>query len=162
MRWRNTASELKLLRRDTNTYVESGNNFVLVIYESEDGKRDFETVSFIKAVERKTKQDDIYPRVKNDKKLLFTVQALDKFIMYHVDKDEINWEDKTELAAKLYHIRKFSQNDIYLGKSSVAKFDTNKFVMPFSKYYSVNTAKIIKIKLDLLGNIVWRSDKGKI
>ena len=34
--------------------------------------------------------------------------------------------------------------------------------MPFSKYYYVNTAKIIKIKLDLLGNIVWRSDKGKL
>ncbi|HMS30121.1 MAG TPA: type II CRISPR RNA-guided endonuclease Cas9 [Saprospiraceae bacterium] len=162
VRWRNTASELKLLRRDTDTYVESGNNFVLAIYESEDGKRDFETVSFIKAVERKTKEDDIYPRVKNNKKLLFTIQALDKFIMYHVDKDEINWEDKTELAAKLYHIRKFTKDNFYVGKSTVAKFDTAKFVMPFSKQFSVNTAKIIKIKLDLLGNIVWRSDKGKL
>ena len=86
----------------------------------------------------------------------------DKFIIFYENADEINWSDKEELNNRLYHVIKFTLNKIYLGKSNVANIKADKDLMPIKLACNSNTIKAVKVKLDILGNIIWRSDIGHI
>ena len=67
VRWQNTAKSLNLLREETKTYTEPGNNYVLAIYEDVNGKRDYESVTFYDAIQRKKSGQLIFPKKKGEK-----------------------------------------------------------------------------------------------
>lgn len=156
----NNSSNLPMLREDTRTYIEPGNNYALVIYEGENGKRDYLSLSFYNAIINKKESGKLYPSELNGKKIIYSLTHYDKFILYHEHPEEINWYNKEELNNKLYHVIKFTDNNINFGKSILAKIQADKDKMPIKKFSNSNTVKAIKVKLNLLGEIIWRSDIG--
>ncbi len=161
VRWINTSKELIQLREDTKTFVESGNNFVLAIYEGESGKREYESVNFYNAVKNKFNGNLIFAKTKSEKPLLYYLNALDKLIIYNESPEEINWNDLKEISERLYHVLHFTGNTIHCGKSTIAKM-TILDKMPIKFQCNTNTLKAIKVKLDVMGNVKWRSDIGHI
>ncbi|MBK7880801.1 MAG: type II CRISPR RNA-guided endonuclease Cas9 [Saprospiraceae bacterium] len=157
----NNSKSLPLLRDETKTYIEPGNNYVLAIYEDPvNGKRDYESVTFYEGVQRKLNGENIYPASKNGKKLLYTVSAFDKFIVYKDHPDEIDWTNEEDLNHRLYHVIKFTGNSIYLGKSIFGNIKADYDKPPIKYILSTNTLKAVKVKLDRCGHINWRSGEG--
>ncbi|MBK9270528.1 MAG: hypothetical protein IPM48_02935 [Saprospiraceae bacterium] len=151
----NNSRELPMLRRDTKTFVEPGNNFTLAIYEDEiTKKRDFDSLNFYKAVSRKLNGEPVINRMYNDKKLKFTVSAYDKFIIYKEHTDEIDWSNQEYLNDNLYHVIKFTGNIIDIGKSCISNIKADYDKPPVKIRWTSNTFKAVKVKLDLLGNII--------
>lgn len=162
VRWQNNSKSLNLLRADTKSFIETGNNYLIAIYEDDNGKRDYESVSFYDAINKVISGKLVYPKSKQNKNLKYTVKILDKFIIYSESPEEINWTDFTSLNSRLYHLKKFTGSTVYISKSTIANEDSKVYKMPASKQSSVNTFSAIKIKLNLLGQIIWRSDIGKV
>lgn len=104
----------------------------------------------------------MYPKELNGKKLIFSLTHFDKFILYNEHPDEVDWTNQENLNNKLYHVIKFTGNNVYLGKSILSKIQADKDKMPIKQYSNSNTIKAVKIKLNLLGEIYWRSDIGLI
>lgn len=158
VRWINTSSDLPMLRTETRSYIEPGNNYCLVIYESASGKRDYINLSFFEAIKNKKESGRLYPELMEDKQMKFSLTHYDKFIIYNQHPDEIDWSDRESLNERLYHVIKFTGNSIFLGKSNCAKIQADKDKMPLKLYFNSNTIKAVKVKLNNLGEIIWRSD----
>lgn len=158
----NNSSSLPILRENTKTYIEPGNNYALVIYEGENGKRDYLSLSFYNAIKNKKELDQLYPPEINGKKILFCLTHYDKFLIYTEHSDEIDWNNFEDLNGRIYHVIKFTNNNIYLGKSILSRIQADKDKMPLKLQCNSNTIKAIKVKLNLLGEIYWRSDIGLI
>ncbi len=152
---------MPLLRSETKSYVATGNNLLMAIYENEIGKRDYLTISFFDGIEQTRKNNKIYPSKIGDKSLLFELKHYDKFLWCnHID--ELDFNDPSDIQFRLYHVLAFTGSSIYLGQSHLARIETTKDLKPLKIKCGISTLKAIKIKLDLLGRIVWRSDVGSI
>lgn len=162
VRWINSSTDLPELRSSTRTFVESGNNYVLCIYGSHSGKRDYKSVSFYEASQNSLNKNLIYPKQLGDKALMFTITHYDKFILYNNHPEEIDWTNKERLNDSLYHLIKFSGNNIFLGKSIFSKILADKDKFPIKLQCNTNTLKAVKVKLNILGDIIWSSDIGAI
>lgn len=138
-----------------NSFVESGNNYAIAIYQDkETGKRDFETIQFWYATQRALHKQPIFPKEKNGKPLLFALQQLDTVVKYDNHPDEIDWTDIDYLRSRLFRIRKF---DIvgqifvdYLYASDINNEDRNRLYFQISP----NTMRVVRVEIDILGNIV--------
>ncbi len=158
----NSSNELPLLREETQTFIEPGNNYILVIYQDDKGKRDYLSITFFDALRNRKATGSIYPAEHHGKKLLYSLTHYDKFILYKDHPEEIDWNKPQELNERLYHVIKFTGNSIYLGRSILSKIQADKDKMPIKYFSNTNTIKAVKVKLDLLGRICWRSDVGPI
>src|SRR5690606_22522804 len=109
VRMTDNAEQLIQLRPNENPklFVASGNNYCIAIYESENGKRDFETISFYNAVKKKKEGKRIVPLLKDDKKLLFTLKQKDMVVLYKEHPDEIEWENIGDIHERLCQVIKF-------------------------------------------------------
>lgn len=161
VRWMASDSNMPLLRRDTQTYATPGNNLLMAVYENETGKRDYLTLSFYEGVQRQHRREKLYPEKVGDKQLLFEIKPYDKFLWCE-HPDEIDFNNPDDIQSRLYHVIKFTGSSIYLGQSIVANIKADYDNKPIKIKSSFNTLKGIKIKLDALGRIVWRSDGGPI
>lgn len=158
VRWVAPDSYMPLLRSDTKTFAAPGNNLLMVIYEGENGKRDYKTISYYEAVQSSRNQLPIYSPELNGKKLLFTLSPYDK-LLWCEHPDEIDFENYEELQSRLYYVMKFTGPSIYLGQAHLANIKANYDKRPVKIFCTYNTLRGIKVKLDLLGKIVWRSDQ---
>lgn len=144
---------MPLLREDTKTYATPGNNLLMAIYENELGKRDYLTISFYEGVQKKRREEKLYPKMINDKRLLFSIKPFDKFIWCD-NPEEIDFNDQQDIQSRLYHVIKFTGSSIYLGKSFVANIKADYDNKPIKIKCSFNTLSAIKIKLNILGKII--------
>ncbi|MCC6815160.1 MAG: hypothetical protein IT267_01970 [Saprospiraceae bacterium] len=158
VRLTNPSTELPLLREETKTYIEPGNNYCQIIYESDQGKRSNISLNYYEAARRKLNKELLYPPSMNDKKLLFSLTHYDKFILYKNNIEEIDWANQEEITERLYHVIKFGEKGIFLGKSNLSKIRADYDKVPIKIQCNHNTIKAVKIKLNLLGEIIWRSN----
>jgi len=126
----NKAPNLPLLRPETKTYIEQGNNYSMIIYEGEGGKRDYLSLSFYNAINNKKELGQLYPNILENKNLKFSLTHYDKFILYSAHQEEIDWSNKEELFNKLYHVLSFTGNSLYLGKSNLSNIKSNIVLTP--------------------------------
>lgn len=157
----------------SGAYVEPDNNYCIAIYEGEkevikkgkssiEMKRDFEVVSFYKAVHQKIKKQLLFPKVKNELPLKMVLQQNDLVVMIDENIDEINWSKPETYFNKIYRVVKIAQDGrisyAIHNKSSVNTSDDAKPIA-INTNYNINC---IKIKINRLGEIIWRSDIGYI
>lgn len=161
VRWMASDTSMPLLREQTKTYATPGNNLLMVVYQNEAGKRDYLTLSFYEGIQRLRRSEKLYPEKIADKQILFDVKPFDKFLWCD-HPDEIDFNNAEDIQSRLYHIIKFTGANIYFGQSHVANIKADYDKKPIKITASYNTMKAIKIKLDILGRVVWRSDLGSI
>ena len=173
---------------NANRYSEADGNYVMALYESKEIdkkgkvkiKRDFEIVSFFKAVERRRKGEKLYPDEKEQKDGSFLplmracpyLKAGDFVVMYEEKKSEIDWDIKEDLMKRLYtvtqlasSIKNVSNKDYLFGSINFAKHNhtkagasykgsdfKNNLLIPFITNYHTQL-KVIKVQVDRLGNI---------
>jgi CRISPR-associated endonuclease Csn1 len=159
-----------------NRYAETDGNYVMALYEGKDEKgkikRDFEILSFYKAVERKRSGEQLFPdeKLQKDgssiglmKKCPYLKQG-DMALMYENTEDEINWSDTEDLKKRLYKVSELgldyrSEKEQY-GTLKFIKHNTQK--MPKDSYTKEGDfikrlhtgVNMIKVKLNNLGKII--------
>ncbi len=145
-------------KENPKLFVSSGNNYAIAIYEGEDGKRDYQTISFYDAVNRKKFGQPVIPLTKDNKKLLYSLKQKDMVIVYNNHPDEVDWGNQKDLFERLYRVVKFESNK---GITIFAKHNLSKVMDNQEErknrtliQWVPNTLKIIKVKVDTLGNIL--------
>ena len=145
------------IRPNQNLFVSSGNNYCIAIYQDENGKRDYQTISFYEAVKRRKEGQSIIPQMKGDKGFLFSLKQKDMVIVYEKHSDEIDWNNHEELFKRLYRVVKFSGNQINLVLHQYTNVNSDKpkdYPSGVVLIKKVSTIKAIKVQVDTLGNIV--------
>jgi CRISPR-associated endonuclease Csn1 len=168
-----------LIEVHPKTFVESGDNYVLGIYRSDDGKiTEVELVKFFEAVKRKKAGSAILPSHKTKKgqqlPLVYTLHKGDMFILYEEHEDAIEWNNPAYLLRRLYKVSIVAKNGavatIYLVHHRSAR--PNEYTpqpVPEGKtdlgkpkvYRGSGNFKGVPVRIDRLGNIVRLSD-GKV
>jgi CRISPR-associated endonuclease Csn1 len=158
-------SEPILLRPKENKklFVESGNNYILGIYENPVSKeRKFKVVKFFDAVRLKAAGKPVLQNSLDDFRLIHKLKKGDMFIMVNEHEDEVLNMDKKALFKNLYKVIKFSQGKIYLGLHYVAKFgdddENNSTAQENDRvqvriYRNALKFRAVKVKIDILGRI---------
>lgn len=137
-----------------NLFVSSGNNYCIAIYEDDNGKREFDTVTFYDAVKRKKVGDPIIPLTKNHKKLLLSLKQKDMVVLYETHPDEIEWANKKDLFNRLCRVIKFDvTGQIFFGRHNISKIDvkTDRNINLFQQRHS--TIKAVKVKINTVGEL---------
>ncbi len=138
------------------TYVETGNNYTIAIYEApETKKRSFETISFYEATRRVLGGKPIIQKSLDNKPLLFALKQRDIVVRYDEGPDEIEWNNMEYLRERLFRIRKFDvKGIIYLDYLYVSKINDadDRNVLFFQ--VSPNTLNCIRVEVDTLGRII--------
>ncbi|MBD3750507.1 MAG: hypothetical protein IE931_13530 [Sphingobacteriales bacterium] len=189
---KNSRNLIQLVARDeqknivnTNRYSEADGNYVMALYESKEVdkkgkvkiKRDFEIVSFFKAVERSRNGEKLFADEKEQKDGTFLplmkscphLKAGDFVVMYENEPEEINWESKKDLMKRIYKVTQLSSKivskiyefgDLFFTKhnisSSNAKYESKGYSNIKEYKYLQNShiqLKAIKVQIDRLGNI---------
>jgi len=161
VRWMASDVIMPLLRPDTQTYISPGNNLLMAIYENETGLRKFISLSFYEAMQRRRNQEILYPATQGDYRLKFTIKPYDKFIWCE-HPDQVDWDDNEDLQQRLYYVIKFTGSSIYLGQAHVANVKADYDKKPIKIYCTYNTMRAVKVRQDIQGRIIWRSDSGMI
>lgn len=189
---KNSRNLIQLVARDeeknivnTNRYSEADGNFVMALYESKEIdkkgkikiKRDFEIVSFYKAVEKKRKGEKLFPDEKEQKDGSFLplmrscthLKAGDFVVMFEEKESEINWDSKEDLKKRLYKVTQLSSKvvskiyefgDIFFMKHNIsgsnAKYESKTYTNTKEIKFLQNSHvqfNGIKVYIDRLGNI---------
>lgn len=161
VRWMASDASMPLLREQTKTYATPGNNLLMVVYQNETGKRDYLTLSFYEGIQRQRRSEKLFPEKVGDKRFVFDIKPFDKFLVCE-HPDEIDFNNAEDIQSRLYHVIKFTGPNIYLGQSFVANVKADYDKKPIKIFSTFNSLSAIKIKLDILGRVVWRSDTGSI
>lgn len=195
---KNSRNLIQLIAKDeekniinTNRYSEADGNYVMALYESKEtdkkGKvkvrRDFEVVSFFKAVEKRRKGEKLFPDEKEQKDGTFLplmkscpyLKAGDFVLIYEDNETEINWKLKEELKEKLYFIAELNkqvnvdkttrkENEfgvIKLNKHNKQKTTKDSYITNGAFIKILHTGlKAIKVQIDRLGNISPAKNSG--
>ncbi|MCZ7556274.1 MAG: type II CRISPR RNA-guided endonuclease Cas9 [Bacteroidia bacterium] len=149
-----SGQQLKLLRETTNTWVDTGNNYAIAIYEDKaSGKRSFETIPYFEAVRRTLSGQKVVRESFEGKPLMLSLKQRDIVVRYHQHPDEIRWDDIDDLRPRLYRVRKFDvKGIIYLDNLYASKLDEKD---RNSLFYAVTpgTIKVIPSRVSILGKL---------
>ena len=169
---------------NTNRYSEADGNYVMALYERAETdkkgkvkiKRDFEIVSFYKAVEKRRNGKKLFPDEKEQKDGTFLplmkscpyLKAGDFVVIYENEESEINWDVREDIMKRLYFISELNrqvnvdkktgkENEfgvIKLNRHNNQKTTANSYITegPFIKILHTGL-KAIKVKINRLGNI---------
>ncbi len=150
-------------------FVQTGNNHHVAIYKDEEGNWKGEVVNFWEAVERNRQG---YPIIKTEHEkgweFLFSMAINDYFILGSDDFDptEIdlpNPENKNLISPHLFRVQKVSKKEYVFRHHLETSINRNISGTSFQKYTSLPNSKneethpfskIIKVRLNRLGNIV--------
>ncbi len=180
---KNSRNLIQLVAKDedknivnTNRYSEADGNYVMALYERKETdlkgkikiKRDFEIVSFFKAVERRRRGEKLFGDEKEQKDGTFLplmkscpyLKSGDFVIIYENEESEINWDLKEDLMKRLFKVTELGLNPtgdgyavIKLVKHCVMKTVKDSYLKdgPFLK--KSESIKAIKVTIDRLGKI---------
>lgn len=183
---KNSRNLIQLIAKDeeknivnSNRYSEAGGNYVMALYERKETdkkgkikvKRDFEVVSFFKAVDRRRKGEKLFADEKEQKDGTFFplmkscpyLKAGDFVIMFENEESEIDWDVKEDLMKRLFKVTEIgldfrSENEQY----GTLKFVKHNLLKTSKDSYSKEGAflkklhsglKAVKVRIDRLGNI---------
>lgn len=137
------------------TFVESGSNYAIAIYEDQETKeRDYLTIPFWNATRFALSHSPLFPREKDGKPLLFMLKQKDTVVLYKEHPDEIDWDDMDYLRNNLFRVRKLDvAGQIfldYLYAAKIEKEDRNRLFFQIRP----NTLKAVPIEVDILGRII--------
>ena len=186
---KNSRNLIQLVSKDeeknivnANRYSEADGNYIMALYEKKETdkkgkiKRDFEIVSFFKAVERRRRNEKLFADEKEQKDGTFLplmkscpyLKVGDFVVMYENEESEIDWDVKEDLMKRLYFIAELNrqvnvdkntgkENEfgvIKLNKHNSQKTSANSYITagPFIKILHTGL-KVIKVKIDRLGII---------
>lgn len=148
---------------ENELFVASGSNYGMAIYEDETGKRDFQTISFFQAFNSKLGGKKLFPPEINHKPFKVFLQINDLIVMYKNNEEEINWNDKKELFARLARVIKININGgIVIGRSFLTGYNADKatsisnpedITSGIVSRFSASSFKGVKVKVDILGNL---------
>lgn len=189
---KNSRNLIQLVAKDeeknivnANRYSEADGNYVMALYEKKETdkkgkikiKRDFEIVSFFKAVDRRRRNDKLFADEKEQKDGTFLplmkscpyLKAGDFVVMYENEESEIDWDVKENLMKRLYKVTQLSSKivnkvyefgDIFFVKhnlsSSNAKYESAGYMNSKESKFLQNShvqLKAIKVFIDRAGNI---------
>jgi CRISPR-associated endonuclease Csn1 len=147
--------------KKSSVYVASGSNYGMVIYQNEAGKRIYETLNFISAVKTKQEGRKLFPNNKNGFDFYCFLQINDLLIMYNQSPDEINWNDRKDLANRLFRVVKMDQKGVLVfGRANKTGYsadkaepvklicDTNSGIVIRNNF---NTFRGVKVRVDISG-----------
>ncbi|MDX2188930.1 MAG: HNH endonuclease domain-containing protein [Bacteroidota bacterium] len=141
-------------KENPKLFVSPGNNYIMAIYEDKKTKkRDYEIATFYEASKKKLKKEPIIEKQKEGKNLLFTLKQHELFVIYENHQDEINWNDKKELSARLYKVVKFTGGRIYLSKHILTNVKVDKDPQPLKLYPGYIGFNAIKVQVSITGEI---------
>lgn len=145
---------LRTYENNKSVYVNSGNNYILSIYENkETKKRMFETITFYEAVQRALRKEEILKKKINEFELLLHLKQKDMVVVYREHPDEIEWNNEAILFDNLYRVIKFDINGIIvIGKHNISKI-TKEDSFPVLIRKDYKTLKAVKVEVDLLGKL---------
>lgn len=189
---KNSRNLIQLVAKDdeqniinANRYSEADGNYVMAFYESKEIdkkgkikiKRDFEIVSFFKAVDRRINGEKLFGDEKKQEDGTFLplmkscpyLKAGDFVIMYENEESEIEWDEKEDLMKRLYKVSQLSSKivskiyeygDIFFIKhnisSSNAKYESIVYTNTRKNNFLQNShkqLKAIKVKVSQIGVI---------
>jgi len=188
---KNSRNLIQLVAKDeeknivnANRYSEADGNYVMALYESKETdkkgkekiKRDFEIVSFFKAVEKRRKGEKLFPDEKEQKDGTFLplmktcthLKAGDFVVIYEENEFEIDWGSKEDLKKRLYLISELNkqvnvdkttgkENEfgvIKINKHTNQKTSKDSYITEGAFIKVLHTGfKAIKVQIDRLGNI---------
>ncbi|MBI1938656.1 MAG: hypothetical protein HYS25_11110 [Ignavibacteriales bacterium] len=158
-------------------WVETGDNYCIALYGNEvvekKEKREFRSISFLEAVRKTKRGEQLFPEQLNGKKLLTSLSKKDMVLVYKEHPDEITHligkknddytkEDKELLFKRLFVVRKSDKNGIIVlsrhnlsGARQEDDITVKDLDSTEGKVIRCNqsTFKGIKISIDRLGNI---------
>jgi CRISPR-associated endonuclease Csn1 len=173
---KNSRNLIQLIAKDeqknivnANRYAEADGNYVMALYESKETdkkgkvkiKRDFEIVSFFKAVERRSNGEKLFPDEKLQKDgtylpLMSSCPFLkqgDFVVLFETNEKEIDWENKNGLKKRLFKVTELGLNPtgdgyavIKLVKHNLVKTSKDSYSKegPFlKKSESINAVKVL-------------------
>lgn len=151
-----------LIEVRNKTFVESGNNFAIAIYQNAEGtKRKSETLTFWDATKKTIAHEQLFAKSFVDEKtsdtfnLLFILKQKDIVVQYKKHPDEIDWDNISNLRKNLYRVRKFDiSGQIFLDYLYAAKIDEKKDRNKLYFQKSANTLNCVKITVNEIGEIV--------
>lgn len=154
VRIKESAEELIQLRKseNENLFVASGNNYRIGIFINEKGKREYETISFYEAVNRRLNNKNLYH---NSNELYLNITHNDLIVIYEKNPSEINWKKSDDIFNRLYRIVKFdSKGRIGLAKhiySNINPDTPKKYPNGVAFVKSYSSLNAIKIHISILG-----------
>lgn len=189
---KNSRNLIQLVAKDeeqnivnANRYSEADGNYVMALYEKKETdkkgkvkvKRDFEIVSFFKAVERRINGEKLFEDEKKQDDGTFLplmkscpyLKAGDFVIMYESDELEIEWDKKEDLMNRLYKVSQLSSKivskiyeygDIFFIKHNIssanAKYESIGYTNKLKNNFLQNSHKqlrAIKVEISQIGII---------
>lgn len=146
---------LRTYENDKNVFANSGNNYLIAIYENpENKKRKFETITFFDAIQKAISKEPLVKKNIDDFKLLLELKQKDLVVFYKDHPDEIDWNDEYKLFENLYRVLQIDINGkLTLGKHNLSKIDARNDSFPKVIRNNHNTIKAIKVEIDILGKI---------
>lgn len=153
VRIRENFSNILPLKKDVNQWVESGNNFLVGIYEDVNGNKFEEIVTFFEAARRKQAKKPIIEPIKQDCcKLIVTLQINDLFLL-GIKDITIDWNspDYNLIRKHLYRVQKISSMyyTFRLHSASTIKNKTEEiYIQSFKRWDELFP---IKVKLSTTG-----------
>jgi hypothetical protein len=183
---KNSRNLIQLVAKDeeknivnANRYSEADGNYVMALYEKKETdkkgkikiKRDFEVVSFFKAVDRRRKTEKLFADEKEQKDGTFLplmkscpfLKAGDFVIMYENEESEIDWDIKEDLMRRLFKVSELgldfrSENEQYgtlkFVKHNLMKTSKDSYLKEGTFLKKLHSGlKAVKVRIDRLGKI---------
>jgi CRISPR-associated endonuclease Csn1 len=143
----------------SNSFVESGSNYLFAIYEGEDGKRSFKNFSIFDSVKSLKANGTLASLVdEHGRKLLATFMKNEMFVAYKENEDEIDWENPHDLFSRLYRVVKFDKRGLIV--SSIHNLGNVKVDYPKNYPQDVVLAKMantwrgVKVRISETGDLI--------
>jgi len=143
--------------KNINQWVEPGNNYAVVLYDNEDGKRYGKVITFWEAVEAmRNGLDPINQNVNGE--YLMHLKKGDMVLMDYESLDFDGLPDNLKLSKSLYYLRKFSssggQIKLIFVKHNYSNVEVDRAKFPIVIRKVPNTLKCIKVEISLTGKLV--------
>ncbi len=139
---------------DKKLFVEYGKNHHMEIFENENGKRSFRTVSIYEAVHRAKSGLPLVDKSPPDDEGHFIMSlAINELILLDVNEDDIDWEDPPEVrgfGAQLYRVQKMDVNGNIIFRHHTVSTVTDS-IGYFRKTY--NSFAGLKVTIDSIGRL---------
>lgn len=144
------------IRKDT--FVDSGSNHHIVIYQKPDGKRNGTVVSLYEAHQRKLRKEPIINTdCGEDNEFIVALSTNDMVLLdsEHFQTDKIDWQnpDYTLLSENLYRVQKLTDGEITFRHHLTAVLKNDNGIEIGRVIKSPNTFRGLKVMINSIGEI---------
>ncbi len=155
IRLTNNLGNTSQLHEGINQYVDPDNNYIVAIYEDEDGNYSELILTFWEAVNRQRNKIEIVPPYLDGAKLKFTMKRNEMFLVgMDIDSSEIYNLSKKQIFDNLYRVQKLSSKYYVFRKHNAATINFDSEMIMIRSLGALKKAKLLKVRIDVLGNLI--------